>query len=60
MFANFIGKHMCWSLFFNKVAGPKTLLKETPVQVFSSEFCEIFKNIYFEEHLRMTAFIFSL
>ena len=32
------GKHLCWSLFLNKVAGlqafkPATLLKETPTQV---------------------------
>ena len=26
-------------------------IKNIPVQVFSSEYCEIFKNIYFEEHL---------
>ena len=26
--------------------------KETPTQVFSCEFCEIFKNIFFMEHLR--------
>ena len=25
--------------------------KETSTQVFSCEYCEIFKNIYFEEHL---------
>ena len=25
--------------------------KETPVPVFSCEYCEIFKNTYFEEHL---------
>ena len=25
--------------------------KETSTQVFSREYCEIFKNIYFEEHL---------
>ena len=29
--------------------------KETLVQVFSCEFCEIFMNIYFEEHLGTTA-----
>ena len=29
--------------------------KETPTQVFSCETCEIFKNTYSEEHLRMTA-----
>ena len=40
---------------FNEIAGliPEILLKETPTQVFSCEYCEIFKNIYFEEHLRM-------
>ena len=26
-------------------------------QMFSCEYCEIFKNTYFEEHLRMTASI---
>ena len=25
--------------------------KETPTQVFSCEYCEIFKNTYFEEYL---------
>ena len=29
----------------------KTLLKETPAQMFSSEYCKIFKNTYFEQHL---------
>ena len=29
--------------------------KETPVQVFSCEFCEIFKNNFFVEHLWATA-----
>ena len=29
--------------------------KETLVQVFSCEFCEIFKNTFFTEHLRTTA-----
>ena len=28
---------------------------ETPVQVFSSKFFDIFKNIFFTEHLPMTA-----
>ena len=27
-FAKFTGKHLCQSLFFNKVAGPATLLKK--------------------------------
>ena len=26
-------------------------VKETPAQVFSCEYCEIFKSTYFEEHL---------
>ena len=29
--------------------------KETPTQVFSCEYCEIFKNTYFGEHLRTAA-----
>ena len=29
-------------------------LKETPTHLFSCEICEIFKNPYFEEHLRTT------
>ena len=33
------------------------LKKETLVQVFSCEFCEIFKNTIFTEHIRMTAFV---
>ena len=43
------GKHLCQSLFLNKVAGWGLQLykKETPTYVFSCEFCEIFKNIFF-------------
>ena len=41
---------------FNKVAGLKATLKETLTQSFSGEYYEIFKNIFFEEHLRTTAF----
>ena len=37
-------------------AAPATLLKkEALAQVFSCEFCEISKNIFFTEHLRATA-----
>ena len=52
-FTTFTGKHLCQSLFFNKVTGLRlaTLLKkETLTQVFSREFCKILKNTYFEEH----------
>ena len=58
-FTKFTGKHLCQSLFLNKVAGlkPATVLwKETLAQVFSYEFSEILKNTYFEEHLQMAAF----
>ena len=41
----------CAGVFFLKVAGLKA-----PTQVFSCEYCEIFKNIYFEKHLRTAAF----
>ena len=41
---------------FNKVAGlrPANFLKRESNTVFFCEICEIFKNTYFEEHLRMT------
>ena len=45
-FAKFIGKHLCQSLFFNKIAGlaRNFIKKETLVQVFFCKFCEISKN----------------
>ena len=48
------GKHLCSSLFLIKLQTfrPSTLLKETPIQVFSFEYCEIFKGIYFEDHVQ--------
>ena len=30
----------------------ESLFLDTPTQVFHCEICEIFRNIYFEEHLR--------
>ena len=56
-FAKFTEKHLCQSLFFNKVAGGACnfIKKETLAQVFSCEFCEISKNTFFTEHLWMTA-----
>ena len=52
--ANFTGKHLCWNLFLIKLQAlsPVTLLKGTPAHVFSCEICEMFKNIFFIEHLR--------
>ena len=47
-FAKFVGKYLCNSLFFNKVAGwgLNYVKKETLTQVFSCEFREIFKIIF--------------
>ena len=50
-FVNFTGKHLCQSLLLIKLQALKT-----PTEVFSEEIREIFKNTYFEEHLRATAF----
>ena len=49
-FTKFTGKHTCQSLFFNKVAG-LLIKKEALAQVFSWEFCEIFKNTFFTRHV---------
>ena len=56
-FTKFTGKQLCWNLFSNKVAGSacNVIKKETLPLVFSSEFCEIFKNTFFTEHLQTTA-----
>ena len=35
--------------------GESKLKKENPAEVFSDEFCEIFKNTYFAEHLQMVS-----
>ena len=50
-FIKFTGKHLCQSLFFNKIARfwPEAcnfIKKETLTQVFSSEFYEISKNTF--------------
>ena len=50
-FAKFTGKHLCRSLFFNKVTGlspAAMLIKETLVQVFSCEFCKISENTFLQ------------
>ena len=61
-FAKFTGKHLCQSLFFNKVAGlrPAILLKKKLWHIFSCEFCEISKNTLFTEHLRWLLLILWL
>ena len=49
-FAKFTGKHLCQSLFFNKVdlQACNFIKKETLAQVFSCKFCEISKIIFFK------------
>ena len=57
-FSKFTGKHLFQSLFliefFNKL-----FKKKTQTQVFSCEFCEIFKNTFFMEHRRWLLLIFA-
>ena len=43
----YTGKHLCWSIFFNK---------NEDLQVYSWQCCEVFKYSYFEEHLWTAAF----
>ena len=43
---SFKGKQLCRGLFLMKCHK-----KETATQMFFSEYCEIFKNTYFQEHL---------
>ena len=52
-FAKFIEKHLR-SLFLIKLQTfrPVTLLKETPILVFSCEICEVFKNTFLTKHFR--------
>ena len=55
-FANFTRKQMCWSLFLIKMQACLCWsLFLTPTQMFYCEICEIFKNTYFEEHVRTIA-----
>ena len=53
----FTGKHLCESLFFNKVAGQACnfIKREALAQVFCCEYCEISKNTFFTVHFRTTA-----
>ena len=59
IFEIFKGKHLCWSLFLIKLLGLQLCWKETPTKVLSGEHWQNFKNAYFEEHLRTTAFFMS-
>ena len=54
-FAKFTGKHLCQSLFLNKKL--QIYQNYTLKQVFFCEFCKIFRNFDFIEHLWTTAFV---
>ena len=59
IFAKITGKHLSRGLFFNKAGGLTltALLKERlRHRCFSANFNEIFNNIFFTEHLRITGF----
>ena len=62
-FSKFTRKHLFQNLFFDKVKLCKSIKNvvknETFAQVYSSEFCEICENIFFEEHHRTTASDYS-
>ena len=54
-FSNFTGKHLCQSLFSNKVAGlkPATLLKKRLLhRAFPVNFAKFLRTPFFIEHLR--------
>ena len=51
-FAKLTEKHLCQSLFFNKVAGLRPGTVEALAQVFPCEFCEVSKSTFSTEHLR--------
>ena len=51
-FTKFTGKHLCQRLSCKA----SNFIKEEPLaQVFSAEFCQMFKNTFFTEHFRTTA-----
>ena len=57
----FKGKHLCRGLSFIKVAGLQAsnyINKGASTQIFSCEYREIYKNTYFEEHMRTAASAF--
>ena len=58
IFAKLTEKHLLRSLFLISFKTTVFFQNETPTQVFSSEFCETFKNNIFTEYLRTTASVF--
>ena len=52
--AIFTEKHLCWSQFLIGFR-VETLLKSDPNRGVFCEYCQSFKNTYFEKHLQTTA-----
>ena len=50
-----ISQETTYESLLNKAAGLELYQKETLTQLLSCEICEIFKNAYFEDHLRTAA-----
>ena len=59
-FIKFTGEHLCQCPFFNKVAGCNFIKKETLAQVFSCEFYEISKRIFFNRTPLVAASVYIL
>ena len=50
-FTNFTGKHLCWSLFFNKDAGLKAckfIKKRLPHRCFPVKFTKFLRTLFFQ------------
>ena len=62
LFALFTRKHQCWNYFLIKLQGcrPVILLKRDSNTDSFLECSGIFKNIYFEEHLRTAASVLQI
>ena len=58
--AIFTGKHLHWSIFLIKLQALQLYCKEIPTQLFSCEYCEIFKKTYFEEYCKRQPLHFSV
>ena len=50
-FQKFIGKHLCWSLYFNKVADPTLLKQRLWHRYFPVTFAQFLRKPFLTEHL---------
>ena len=51
-FGNFTGKYLCWSLFFNKVAGLQLYYRRLRQKCFPVKFVKFLRTPFLTEHLR--------